>query len=195
LFVGLVAAEVLAWDPAQVAILVGAATALYAGSLWRLRDRPAQHLACVAGVVAFLAGVSAWVDGPGMVGLVVWGFGLVWVVLGWRRVVVPAELALVAAPGLMLVAAGLTGGSWESFAPLFGLVTAAGLLVAGAVLREFLITGVGVVGVFVYLPMSAAEYFGETVGVPIVLLATGVMLIVLMLYMLRRGSGRRPLPH
>jgi hypothetical protein len=191
-FAGLLGADVFEWDHEPVAVFVGSATALYAGSLWRLRDRPAQHLAFVAGVIAALAGASAWFDGPGMVGLVLWAFGAVWLVLGWRRIVVPAAIALVAAPGLMLVAAGVTGGSWESLAPLFGLVTAAGLLAGGTVLKEFLITGVGVAGVFVYLPMSGAEYFGETIGVPIVLLATGVLLIVLMVMLLRGGAGRRP---
>ena len=193
LFAGLLAVDVFGWAPEPVAVFVGTVTALYAGSLWRLRDRPAQYLAFVAGVIAVLAGASAWVDGPGMVGLVLWAFGAVWLVLGWRRIVVPAAIALVAAPGLMLVAAGVTGGSWESLAPLFGLVTAAGLFAAGTLLKEFLITGVGVAGVFVYLPMSGAEYFGETIGVPIVLLATGVLLIVLMVLLLRRGAGPRPL--
>jgi hypothetical protein len=192
-FAGLLGADVFEWSPEPVALFVGSATALQAASLWRLRYRPAQYLAFVAGVIAALAGASAWIDGPGMVGLVLWAFGAVWLVLGWRRIVVPAAIALVAAPGLMLVAAGVTGGSWESLAPLFGLVTAAGMLVGGTVLKEFLITGVGVAGVFVYLPMSGAEYFGETIGVPIVLLATGVLLIVLMVLLLRRGPvpGRR----
>jgi hypothetical protein len=192
-FAGLLGADVFNWDPEPVAILVGSATAVHAGLLWRLRDRPAQQLAFFAGVIAALAGASAWIDGPGMVGLVLWAFGMVWLVLGWRRIVVPAVIALVVAPGVMLVAAGVTGGSWESVAPLFGLVTAAGLLVGGAVLKEFLVTGVGVAGVFVYLPTAAAEYFGETIGVPVVLLATGVLLIGLMVVLLRRGAGPRPL--
>ena len=192
-FAGLLGADVLGWDPEPVALLVGTVTALYAGSLWRRRDRPAQYLAFVAGVIAAVAGASAWIDGPGMVGLVLWAVGAAWSVVGWRRIVEPAEIALVAGPGLMLVAAGVTGGTWEWLAPLFGLVTAAGLLTAGTVVKEFLITGVGVAGVFVYLPMSGAEYFGETIGVPVVLLATGVLLIVLMVFLLRGGASPRPL--
>ena len=193
-FAGLLGADVFGWDPEPVALLIGTVTALYAGSLWRRRDRPAQYLAFVAGVIAALAGASAWIDGPGMVGVVLWAVGAAWLVVGWRRIVEPAEIALVAGPGLMLVAAGVTGGTWEWLAPLFGLVTAAGLLTAGTVVKEFLITGVGVAGVFVYLPMSGAEYFGETIGVPIVLLASGVLLIVLMVLLLHRGAGRRPWP-
>jgi hypothetical protein len=131
------------------------------------------------------------VDGPAMVGLVLWAFGLAWLVLGWRRLVVPAVIALVAAPSLMLVAAGVTAGSWNAFAPMFGLLTAVGLFAMGTVVREFLITGVGVAGIFVYLPMSGAEYFGETIGVPIVLLLSGLLLILVMLYLLRRGAGPR----
>jgi hypothetical protein len=192
-FAGVLSADVLEWSPEATAVLVGVSTALHAVSLWQLRDRPAQHLAFFAGVIAVFAGACAWVDGPGLVGLVLWAFGLAWLVLGWRRLVPPAVVALVAAPGLMLVAAGLTGGSWEAVAPLLGLVTAAGLLAAGTVLREFLVTGVGVAGVFVYLPMSGAEYFGETIGVPIVLLVTGALLIAVMVLLLRRGAGPRPL--
>jgi hypothetical protein len=193
-FAGLLGADVFEWDPEPVAILVGSATALHAGLLWRRRDRPAQQLAFFAGVIAALAGAGAWIDGPGMVGLALWAFGAIWLVLGWRRIVVPAMVALVAAPAVMLVAAGVTGGSWESVAPLLGLVTAAGLLAGGTVLKEFLVTGVGVAGVFVYLPMAAAEYFGETIGVPVVLLVTGVLLIGVMVALLRRGAGARPLP-
>ena len=194
LFAGLLGADVFDWAPEPVVVLAGSTTALYAGSLWRLRDRPAQHLAFFAGVVAMVAGASAWIDGPGMAGLVLWAFGVVWLVLGWRRIVVPAVIALVVAPVLMLVAAGVTGGSWEWLAPLFGLATAAGLLAGGTVVKEFLITGIGVAGVFVYLPMSAAEYFGETIGVPIVLLTSGTLLIGLMVVLLHRGAGPRPSP-
>jgi hypothetical protein len=193
-FAGLLGADVFGWGDEPVAVFVGSTTALYAASLWRGRDRPAQHLACVAGVIAASAGAGAWLDGPGMVGLVLWVLGAAWLALGWRRMVVPAAIALVAAPALMLVAAGVTGGSWESLAPAFGLATAVGLFVAGTVFKEFLVTGVGVAGVFVYLPMSGAEYFGEAIGVPVVLLATGVLLIVLMVALLRRGAGPRPLP-
>jgi hypothetical protein len=192
-FAVLVGADVVEWTPEPVAVLAGTVTALHAGSLWRLRDRPAQHLAFFASVIAALSGAGAWIDGPGMVGLVLWAFGLVWLVLGWRRVVVPVELALVAAPALMLVAAGITGDSWESLAPLLGLATAAALFAGGTMLGEFLVAGVGVVGVFVYLPMSAAEYFSETIGVPIVLLFTGGLLILVMVVLLRRQGGPRPL--
>jgi hypothetical protein len=89
LFAGLLGADVFDWAPEPVVVLAGSVTALYAGSLWRLRDRPAQHLAFFAGVVAMVAGASAWIDGPGMAGLVLWAFGVLWLVLGWRRIVVP----------------------------------------------------------------------------------------------------------
>jgi hypothetical protein len=195
-FAGILGADVFGWEPAQIALLVGSATALHAGLLWGRRDRPAQHLACFAGAVAALAGAGAWADGPGMVGLVLWTFGVVWLVLGWRRLVPPPAVALVAASGLTLVAAAVTGGSWERFAPLFGLATAVALFVAGTMLKQFLITGVGIAGVFVYLPMSGAEYFGETIGVPIALLAAGALLIVLMVFLLRRRpvAGRSGTP-
>ncbi len=178
-FAGLVGADVFEWEPAPVAILVGATTALYAAALWRRRDRPAQHLAFVGGAVATLAGFGASIDGPGTVGLLLWAFGGIWLLLGRRGIVVPAFVALVVSPGIMLAAAGVTAGSWEWFAPAFGLVTAAGLLVAGTTLDETLITAVGVLGVFVFLPMAGAEYFGEAIGVPIVLLVAGALLIAL----------------
>jgi hypothetical protein len=190
---GLLGADVFDWAAEPVAVLAGVVTVAHAGSLWRRRDRPAQYLAVVAGVIAALAGAGGWIDGPGLVGLVLWGVGAAWLWLGWRRLVLPEEIALVGAPALMLVAAGVTGGSWESFAPLFGLVTAGGLLGAGILLKEFLMTGAGVAGGFAYLPMAGAEYFGETVGVPVVLLTAGVLLILLMVVLLRRGAGPRPL--
>jgi hypothetical protein len=195
LFAGLLGADAFDWRREAVAVLVGSATAVQAAALWRLGDRPAQHLACCGGVIAALAGAGAWIDGPAMIGLALWGFGALWLVLGYRKVLPPSIVALVAAPVLLLVAAAVTGGSWEKFAPVFGLATAAGLFVGGTVLKEFLVTGVGVAGVFVYLPMSGAEYFGESIGLPVVLLVTGALLILVMVLLIRRGPGSRPLAH
>ncbi|MBI5090601.1 MAG: DUF2157 domain-containing protein [Actinobacteria bacterium] len=195
LFAGLLGADAFDWHREPVAVLVGSATAVHAAVLWQLRDRPAQHLACGGGVIAALAGAGAWIDGPGTVGLLLWAFGAVWLVLGWRRIIVPEAVALAGAPALMLVAAAVTGGSWGRLAPIFGLVTAAALFAAGTTLQELLVTGVGVAGVFVFLPMSGAEYFGETIGLPVVLLVSGALLIVVMVALIRRGAGPRPFAH
>jgi len=80
------------------------------------------------------------------------------------------------------LAAALSAGQYLAFV--------AGIIAASASASAW-IDGPGMVGLV--LPMSGAEYFGETIGVPIVLLATGVLLIVLMVLLHHRGTGHRPL--
>lgn len=61
--------------------------------------------------------------------------------------------------------------------PVLGLVAGL-LLMAGSVwLRETVLLGLGVAGLFVYIPMTIFELFGESLGVPVALLITGLVLL------------------
>jgi hypothetical protein len=66
--------------------------------------------------------------------------------------------------------------------PVPGLVTAivlAGVLVAVSIVeRQTLFLVFGAVGVFVFAPQLVFEWFGDTLGAPLVLLITGLLLIV-----------------
>src|SRR5215207_7580739 len=80
-----------------VALGAGLATAIHAGGLWWRRPRPLQHLACLAGLaVAAGAGVALAGGNEAAVGLSVWAVGVGWVLAGWRRLLPPTVVALVA---------------------------------------------------------------------------------------------------
>jgi hypothetical protein len=197
LFAGLLGADVLEWQPRQVALLVGGSTAVHAGVLWERQNRPAQQLACFGGLVAATAAGGAVVDGPAAAGLALCALGAAWVVLAWHELVPPRQVALVLGPALVLVGAGVTAGSWPDVAPILGLGTALVLVALGSRGQEFLLTGIGVAGVFVYIPWIATHFFADTVGVPIVLLVTGAMLLAFALVLLRRRgdlAGPPPRP-
>lgn len=91
----------------------------------------------------------------------------------------------------LLVSPLITGGSWETPPPVIGVAVAVVLVVGGSLVREFLVTGAGVLGLFVYLPMTLGACFGEALGAPVLLLASGTLLLVVMFVLLhaRHGPG------
>jgi len=196
-FTGVLCEQVFAWFPQAVVLAIGLVTAAYGGVLWRLRDRPAQQVTALSGLVATVVGALAWRNGAGAVGLGLWGLGALWTALGLADLLPPRLVAVALGPTLVLVGAGVTGASWAHVAPVLGLVSAAALLALGVTRRTFVVTGIGVVGIFVYLPWTAGHFFANTLGVPIILVATGVALLVVTLLLLRRhgpAPGGQPRP-
>jgi hypothetical protein len=68
---------------------------------------------------------------------------------------------------------------------VFGLASAAGLLVAGTTGRRSALAVVGIVGMVMFLPATVLHFFAGTVGVPVLLLLAGVVLLAVTLIMLR----------
>lgn len=188
-FVGVLTADALEWDGEPVALAIGVTVAVYSAAMWQLQDRPAQHLTTMAGLLIGIGGLMAWLDGQGAVGLSVLALGALWLALAERRLLAPSIVA--EALGLMacLVGPAITAGSWECAAPVIGLAVTVTLIVIGSVLRRFVVTGAGVVGLFVYVPYTLGRFFGETIGAPAILLVTGAMLLVVMFVLLRARHG------
>jgi hypothetical protein len=74
---------------------------------------------------------------------------------------------------------------WEGAGLVFGLASAAGLLVAGTTGRRLALAAVGIVGVVMFLPATVLHFFAGTVGVPLLMLLAGVVLLAVTLFMLR----------
>jgi hypothetical protein len=166
-------------------------TAIHAGVLWWRRPRPLQQLACLAGLaVAAGAGVALAGGNEAAVGLSVWAVGVGWVLAGWRGLLPPTVVALVAGGIVVLQGAQATAVRWEWAGLVFGLASAAGLLVAGTGGRRLGLAVVGIVGVVMFLPATVVYFFAGTVGVPVLLLLAGVVLLAITLVLLRR----RPIP-
>jgi len=60
---------------------------------------------------------------------------------------------------------------------LLGLVTAGVLLTFSVTLRNTILLGFGAAGIFIFVPQIIFEYFGDTIGVPLALFLTGVVLL------------------
>ena len=188
---GLFGAEVLDLDGEAVALLAGLVTATHAGGLWRRQPRPLQQLACLAGLaVAAGAGVAVAGGNEAAVGLSTWAVGVLWILLGWRGLLPPTVVALVAGGIVVLQGAQATAVRWEGAGLVFGLASAAGLLVAGTTGRRLALAVIGIMGVVMFLPATVIYFFAGTVGVPLLMLLAGVALLAITLVMLRRRQPR-----
>jgi hypothetical protein len=189
-FAGLLAADALDQRGEPVAMLVGSVVAAHSGLLWWRRERPAQHLAFLGGLIAACAGTVTWAGGEqAIVGFTLWAMGGAWLVASFRRLLPPAFVGMVAGAVLALVGAGVTGGEWNDFGVLFGLGTAAAVVAGGIRTNEFLVTAVGVIGAFIYLPATMNTFFGGTIGVPAAMLLSGLALLGLTVMLLQRRGG------
>ena len=113
-FAALLGVEVLELDGEAVALGAGLVTAIHAGVLWWRRPRPLQQLACLAGLaVAAGAGVALAGGNQAAVGLSVWAVGVGWVLAGWRGLLPPTVVALVAGGIVVLQGAQATAVRWE----------------------------------------------------------------------------------
>lgn len=192
-FSALVALDGFEWSGAPVAVFVGGLVSAHAGALWQLRDRPGQHLAFFGGAVAVVAGAVVSVGGgPATVGLALWLAGGAWLGASLRQVLPPAMVGVALGSALGLVAAGVTASQWNHVGTLFGLATAGLLIGVGIRTEEFLLTGIGVIGAFVYLPSTLGMFFGDTIGVPAVMLVSGLGLLGLTVLLLQRWGGPHP---
>lgn len=176
-------------DEAGIVVAAGAVGAAHAGLLWRLRDRPAQHLACLAGALLAAAGVGDLLDDAGAIGLAIAAVGAAWLIAGRYRVLPPSALALVGGAAAVLLGTGVTAGNWPDAAPLLGLAAATALAGVGVGTDRAPLTVVGLLGAFVYLPWTIGHFFAESLGVPLAMVLCGVALLAVTLLLLRRSAG------
>ncbi|MGH3903875.1 MAG: hypothetical protein ACRDTE_06770 [Pseudonocardiaceae bacterium] len=184
----------LAWDighvdDAGIALSAGAVGAAHAGLLWWLRDRPAQHLACLAGALVAAGGVGDLVDDAGAIGLAVAGIGAAWAVAGWYRLLPPPTLALLGGATAVLFGTGTTAGSWPDAAPLLGLAAAIALAAVGVGTNRTPLTVAGLLGAFVYLPWTIGHFFADSLGVPLAMVFCGSALLAVTLLLLHSSRS------
>lgn len=187
---GIVFNEIVAVDRDLVALGMALPTAAWAGVLWRWRPRALQELATGVAVIATGIGLLGAID-PSLVdfsGLLIWAIGVAWLLLAWGNVVAPVAPAWVfggvaALFGPLVIFEVIR---WES---LLGLATAGGLVAAGVLWRRTVVLGLGVAGVFVYVPTTVFSFFGEALGAPLALLVVGVVLVAGSVRLLRLRSG------
>ena len=196
-FTGVLFVDGLDRSAAPSAFAVGVAVTAHAGVLWGRRDRPAQHAACFGGVIATTVGGLAWLGsalgwtdaGPGPIGVAVWIVAALWLAASLRDLLPPDIVGVVLGSVTTLVAVAPMGASWDTAAPLVGLTTAAALVAVGVRLDEFLATVVGVLGTLVFLPITVNVFFAGTIGVPAVMVISGLAVLGLAVWLFQRHSG------
>jgi hypothetical protein len=130
-------------------------------------------------------------DAGVLTGLLTWMGGALLLVVAARdlsRFPVPTELL----GGLTLLAgAALTGMQWESFAPVFGLGTALGLVVLGMRPGRVLLSLVGALGLLIFVPWAVAELFPGEGRAPLLIMVAGAVLVGVAVLLARQGDRFR----
>jgi hypothetical protein len=189
----LVGYELLGLGEEASTLLAGAGTAVIAAGLWVVRRQSLQQIALfVALVIAVVAGLSM-ADLLDWSGLAIWGAEVAWLALTWGRLLLPERTgyalgALAALVGPRMLGPGALGSArgWL----LLGLATAVACVAASVGIRRTLLSGMGVAGLFAYVPMLVFEFFGGALGAPLALFLTGVVLVGAALLLARLPRGQ-----
>jgi hypothetical protein len=188
----LLAADGLGWHGENVSLLAGAVCAAYGGLLWSRRPGAMQQ-GVVLAALAVTAGSAAALLPAGtepVIGLAVWGVGLVWLLLGWGGLIAPWPAVEVCGAIAAIVGALLTVAATWGGLPAVGTVV--GLVTAGVVVRDIVLTVMGTLATLLIVPTVSERYFPDMLGPALTLLLAGILLVAAALYVARRG-GRRVL--
>ncbi|HEX6301338.1 MAG TPA: DUF2157 domain-containing protein [Acidimicrobiia bacterium] len=146
-------------------------------ALWWMRHSALQTIAMGAASGVSVVALVSLSDSPPdwAYGLSLAGLGMVWLLLTWGGLLRPARTSyVVAAVGMLCV--GLPDASEPPW-PFLGLAAGLALMALSVPLNHAVLLGMGVAGLFVYIPITVFEVFGETLGVPVALLITGLILL------------------
>lgn len=204
-FMGVLAQDAFGWEDSRVGVAIGAVAAPLAAVLYAMRKTSLQLLALAAGSLILVVGLVQLPSGQGggaevETGIAIWIAAVVWMFLTRKGVLRPEVLAYglgayasITAPDAM--ASG--GGAADDVGLIVGLLTAFALIAASVLLRQNVLLILGALGAFMYLLRTIEHFFGDTIGMPLVLLTTGaILLAVAFLTMrLRRPPGSDPSRH
>ncbi len=193
---GVLTVAVLDWRAQNATLAVAAAVLLVAAVFWSRRRHVLEHVALFAGVVAtlmsglaFAAESADLLMGPLAYGLTIWGVGTVWMLLGWAGMLPPPWGAYVIGAGTMYVG-GLTASASNDWWLALGFGTVIAVLVAAGRGDDKVLLGVGLLGLFVFVPRTLDAILGEQAGplIPLVVLLLGLVLLGVAIRRSRRGA-------
>ena len=110
------------------------------------------------------------------IALPLWVFGLAWAGLGWRRYVGPLWVTIPSGVILALIAPSFAAGHY-GWMCVIGIATAAAAMAASVPLRNTPLLALGALAMFGYLTAVAARYLHQSLGGPLALAITGVLII------------------
>jgi hypothetical protein len=179
------------------ALAVGVAVTAYAAVLWLVRRHALQNFAVFAGLVVTVCGLIVTIDSspPAFAfTLALWGLGLAWAWLGWRRYAEPLWVSVPSGVILALFAPALAVGEY-GWVYAIGIGTAAAAMAASVPLRNTPLLALGSLAMFGYVTGVVVRYFHESLGVPGALAITGVLILGLAVVTARlMRATHRPKP-
>ncbi len=194
---GFAAHDISATSGAVTVLAAGVAATVYSTALWLVRRSALQNAALFAGLVITICGIIAtFASRSGSArllgfALALWGFGLAWAWLGWRRYVEPIWVTMPCGVILALYAPSLTVGE-QGWVYAIGIATAAAAMAASVPLRNTPLLALGTLAMFVYVTSAVVQYFRQTLGVPGALAITGAVILGLAVVSARLMRATHP---
>jgi hypothetical protein len=183
-------------DEPRRALLVGLGTVAYGGWLWLVRPRPLQQVVLAAGVLTTLLAALSLFERPPveLFGLAVWALGVAWALLEWGGLLRPARTAYALGGIAVLAGPQLLSFEFQGAGLALGLASAGALFATAARIRPGVLLGFGAVGVAVYVPQTLSAYFPDVIGVPALLLVSGVVVLAASLVAVKTGRRFSEVP-
>jgi hypothetical protein len=173
---GLLVGDVAGASDRVTVLSVGATLTILAAPLYAYRRWPLQQLALLAGLGCLLG--AAFFDQEAGLAIVFTLLGVAWAALGARGILVPARTALILGAVLALWSPTFALDRWTGIGVLLGVLAASGILTIGALRREGVVLGIGVVGLFLYLVRAITYYLRGSGAIALGFLVVGVGLMV-----------------
>jgi hypothetical protein len=191
---------VAGWDERALPFAVATAAALLALALvpGLAPDRDDQLTLGVIGAVNALQVVPGAIgyfarDAGLVTGVAVWGTGAALLYLGIRAMLrLPLLVESLGAISL-LVGAAVTAAQFGGVGPVFGIVTAIGLVAAGMLPGQTLLSLFGSAGLLVNVLWAVGHFFPGEGRAPLMIMVAGALILAIAVVLTRSGNVRRDL--
>lgn len=127
-------------------------------------------------------------------GMVLWLAGVGLVFVGARRLVRAPVVVEAAGAAALIGGAALTGSQYDAFAPVFGILTAVGLIILGMLPGHVLLSAFGSIGLLINVPWAIGRFFPGEARAPVLLVVAGLVILAVAVLLTRmRGRFREEL--
>jgi hypothetical protein len=186
--------EFAGWRDERAAISGGVAGAIVGGLLWHRRRHTLELIIVVGALfvavintVSYLAPDST----PVLAGSVIWVLGVAVFVAGHFNLLVPRTAALVLGSAGILIGSQVVSTDVSALPALAASLSAGGLVLYAIRQRHTVVLALGGLGILVFVPQFVFALFGESIGGPAALFATGVILIAIAVGIAGAHAGDR----